>query len=176
MLAIFNSDLHKLFKSLRDSQLLKVTSFERDAQVEMAYLALWSIIEKSIKSMHPYAQKAKLLEGVIAWKLFLEGSASQKPSEIKNFIHGKPEKIPSDLSAIQKLFGPLPIVCEILNTDSKKGSTKWRDRRNDISHDALPFAKQETFLEYKQKLIDGIMEIEIAIINFEMNKPQKEKS
>lgn len=168
--------LYQTFIDLRDSQLVRATSFEENAQYEMAYLALWSVVEKSIKSMYPHAQKAKLLECVIAWKLFLEGSTSLKPSEIKKFTYGEPENIPSDLSAIEQLFGSMPKVCEILNTDPKKGSTKWRTRRNNIAHDALAFAKQTTFLEYKQKLIEGIREIERAMLNSEKIKAGARKS
>ncbi len=159
--------LYRLFIDQRDSQLLKATSFESHANYEMAYLALWTVVEKNIKLLQTHALKKKLLEDITAWKLFLEGASSIRPSDIRSFTYESSVKIPSDLSTIEQLFCPMPKVRSILNTDYKNGSTKWRDKRNRIAHDAEAFPKPATFSEYKKMLLEGIQEIENAILRFE---------
>ena len=57
----------------------------------------------------------------------------------------------------------LPIIKEIMNTNQKNGSKKWRDKRRDIAHGAAPFREKETYEEYRHKIMEGISEIERAL-------------
>lgn len=85
---------------LRTDQTRIAASYENNQSYEMAYIAIWSILEISLKDISPYA---------------------------------------------------------------KKGTTKWRDKRNRIAHNAEEFHKLDTYQEYKNKLLNGIDELVVSL-------------
>lgn len=67
-------------------------------------------------------------------------------------------------------YGELKLVSEIMNTQRKNGSTKWRDRRNNIAHQAMPFGSESKFHEYRDKILDGVNELEGALSTIKLKK------
>jgi hypothetical protein len=147
---------------LRTDQTRIAASYENNQSYEMAYIAIWSILEISLKDISPYAKKKVLLNRVSEWKNYLEGQSNNKPKEIRDFRCTRNETIPS-ITLIESLIGESPTIEEILNTDAKKGTTKWRDKRNRIAHNAEEFHKLDTYQEYKNKLLNGIDELVVSL-------------
>ena len=50
-----------------------------------------------------------------------------------------------------------------MNTNQKNGSIKWRNKRNDNAHGVAPFRKKDTYGESREKIMEGISEIERAL-------------
>ncbi|GGO74645.1 hypothetical protein GCM10010982_37950 [Bowmanella pacifica] len=140
--------------------------YEAAESNEMAYLSLWAVLEKGLKIIEVVRKREELYEQVCAWKDYLDGQNNKQPSAIKSFSLQEPEKIP-DVKVISGYMGGLPVVTEIMNTQSKNGSTKWRDRRNRIAHQAAPFGSNEKYEEFRDKICTGIDEMEKAIIDYE---------
>ena len=150
------------FNRLRTEQTVIAANYEENKSYEMAYIALWSILETALKDITPYAKKIVLLSKVNEWKDYLDGNSNNTPKEIRSFQCTRSDKIPP-VSLVEALLGECPIIREILNSESKNGSTKWRDKRNRIAHNAEGFHRLETYQEYKNKLLDGMDEFVRAI-------------
>jgi|SaaInlStandDraft_4_1057021.scaffolds.fasta_scaffold34181_2 hypothetical protein len=145
------------FNRLRTERIGVAENYEETQSYEMAYIALWSILESVLKDITPHAKKTVLLKKVNEWKDYLEGNGNNTPKKIGSFQCTRSDKIPP-ISLVEALLGDCPIIKEILNTESKSGSTKWRDKRNKIAHNAEEFHRFETYQEYKNKLLDGMDE------------------
>lgn len=157
-----SSTLLSDFQVLRNIALEESARFERELNFSMAYLTLWCVLEKTSKAMYPLAAESRLHFEIKAWESYLAKEAGEKaPTAIpaSYFLFGKPQRIP-EVEILEIKFGPLPKMKAIFNTVNKAGSTKWRDRRNDIAHNAATFTKASTFEEYKQKLFQGIEELD----------------
>ncbi|MBC8551924.1 MAG: hypothetical protein H8D23_19930 [Candidatus Brocadiales bacterium] len=150
-------DILESFNRLKAERVGVAADYEQSQSYEMAYIALWSILETALKDITPYAKKIVLLKKVNDWKDYLEGNSSNPPKEIRSFQITRSDKIPP-ISLVEALLGDCPTIREILNTESKNGSTKWRDKRNRIAHNAEEFHRLETYQEYKNKLLDGMDE------------------
>lgn len=59
----------------------------------------------------------------------------------------------------------LSTIKEIMNTNQKNGTRKWRKKRNDLAHGAAPFGSKVTYDEYNDKILEGIEELERALID-----------
>lgn len=140
------------------------SAYEESGSYEMAYMSLWSILETALKDISPYAKKIVLLTMINEWRVYLDKGGGKEPKSIKSFLRTRSEKIPP-IDLIEALLGDCPIIKEILNSESKNGSTKWRDKRNNIAHNAEGFHQLKTYLEYKNKLLDGINEFVIKLSN-----------
>ena len=153
------------FNRLRAEQVAIAANYEENHSYEMAYIALWSILETGLKDITPHAKKIMLLEKIIEWKDYLEGDG-RKPKAITRyqFKCTRSDKIPP-ISLVEKLLGDSPTIKEILNTESKSGSTKWRDKRNKIAHNTEDFHHFDTYQEYKNKLLNGIDEFAVLLAN-----------
>ena len=152
------------FNHNRAEQIRIAVGYEDNHSYEMAYIALWSVLETGLKDISPYAKKVILLNKINQWKSYLDGETNNEPKEIKSFQRTRSEKIPP-ISFIETYLGECPIIKEIMNTESKNGSTKWRDKRNKIAHNAEGFHRFETYQEYKNKLLDGMDEFVILLSN-----------
>lgn len=145
------------FTKLRTKQVEYAAAYEAKQSYEMAYIALWSVLEAALKDITPKAKQMSLLQKIHEWRLYLEAGGNSKPREIKSFQCTRSETIPH-ISLIEVLLGNCPTIKEILNTESKNGSTKWRDKRNNIAHNAEAFKQLKTYKEYKNKLLAGLDE------------------
>ena len=50
-----------------------------------------------------------------------------------------------------------------MHPKSGDSPTKWRKRRNDIAHRAEQFGSRKKYNEYRDKILEGISEIEQAL-------------
>ncbi len=142
------------FNRLRTEQIVIAANYEENQSYEMAYIALWSILETGLRDITPRAKKIVLINKVNEWKNYLDGSGTKPQKEISSFQFQctRSDKIPP-ISLVEALLGNCPTIKEILNTESRNGSTKWRDKRNRIAHNAEGFHRLETYQEYKNKLL-----------------------
>ena len=151
---------------LRKKQEALAFDYEEKASYEMAYLSWWYVLEKILKIMDAEYRKKHLYRQVCEWKKYLENHNPKKPNDFKSFNLTELENTP-DIGKIGKieehLDCELPIIKEIMNTNQKNGSKKWRDKRRDIAHGAAPFREKETYEEYRHKIMEGISEIERAL-------------
>lgn len=154
--------LHARLLEVRKEKEESAAKFEVAASYEMAYISLWSIVEKTLKDIDSWLRTQELYASVREWKLYLEGDIIKRPRDIKSFNLKESNKIP-DISYIEKHLGKLPRVKAIMNTQAKHGSTKWRDRRNNIAHNAEPFGKLETYKEYREAILAGIEELVLTL-------------
>lgn len=156
------SHLYDYLLELKKAYEEEAKAYESSASYEMAYLSLWIILEKMLKRVDFVARKRALYLHICEWKEYLEGKGKKRPSDIKSFILKEVEKIP-DFGKVEHVIGCAPITKEIMNAQPKNGSTKWRDRRNNIAHNAESFKRLETYRDYRDKLMEGILEIEILL-------------
>ena len=157
-----NTFFNELLK-LQEEQEKKVSSYEKTGSYEMAYLSLWFVLEKILKIIDTQRNKDNLYIQVCEWKEYLENPQSNKPKDIRSFILKESERIP-EIGSIEEYLGrKMPILKEIMNSQSKNGSIKWRDKRNRIAHSAEPFGKKETYDTYRDKILEGISEIKDVI-------------
>ena len=151
---------------LRKKQEALAFDYEDKASYEMAYLSRWYMLDKILRVIDTECRREQLYHQVCEWKKYLENQTSKKPNDIKSFNLTEQENTP-DIGKIGKieeyLDCELPIIKEIMNTKSGNGSTKWRDKRNNIAHRAEPFRKKETYEEYREKIMEGISEIERSL-------------
>lgn len=152
--------LRQEFYNLKTEQTKKALEYENSKSYEMAYLSYWVILEKGLKIIEVLRKREKLYSEICLWKEYFEGSEVKKPSDIRCFSLQEPEKIPEVKLISEFLQGKLPLVAEIMNTQQKQGTTKWRGRRNDIAHQAMSFGSESKFFEYRNKILDGIDELE----------------
>jgi len=150
------------FNTLRTEQIAVAAEYEESQSYEMAYIAIWSILETSLKDITPHAKKIVLLKKINEWKNYLEDNGRKPQNKIGSFQCTRSNTIPPIL-LIEALLGDCPIIKEILNTESKNGSTKWRNKRNKIAHTAEGFQRFETYQEYKNKLLNVLDEFARAL-------------
>jgi len=139
-------------------------TYEENGSYEMAYISLWSILETALKDISPYAKRVALLKLVNEWRAYLDEGGEKEPKTIRSFQCTKSDKIPP-IDLIEAFLGDCPTIKEILNSEPKNGSTKWRNKRNGIAHNAEGFHRTETYREYKNKLLDGINELGMKLSN-----------
>jgi len=150
------------FEKLKEKKIKSSKNYEDNECYEMAYIALWSIIETILKDIETKRKKNILIEKVSEWKNYLDGNRSKAPDEIRSFKYVQ-KNIPH-ISDIEESLSSCPIIKEIINTNPE--STKmWRNKRNDIAHKAKGFNKNyTTYKKYKDKLLKGIEELEKKLI------------
>jgi len=154
--------VYQQFKNIKNEQIGKAEAFESEYSFEMAYLAYWIILEKSLKVIEVVRRKEELYKLICEWKNYLEDVSKKTPKKITSFVLQEPEKIP-DAKVISEFIGGLPLVIEIMNTQNKNGSTKWRDKRNNIAHQSDSFGSENKYQEYKAKVLSGIDEVELRL-------------
>jgi len=151
------------FEQLKNNRIKDSENYENNESYEMAYIALWSIIETILKDIETKRKKDILLEKVTEWKNYLEGKR-KKPSKINSFEYVQ-KNIPP-ISGIEDSLGldSCPTIREIINTNSEEGTKMWRNKRNDIAHKAKGFKNYTTYKKYKDKILKGIKELEKNLI------------
>ena len=154
--------MYSSFENIRSEQLQKAENFEKEKSFEMAYLAYWIILEKTLKVIEVVRKKDKLYKSICEWKSYLENSSGKVPSKITSFTLQEPESIPN-VTQISDFIGALPVVTKVMNTQHKNGSTKWRDKRNNIAHQSDSFKTESKYIEYRNEIQSGILEIEARL-------------
>ncbi|MFN4318727.1 hypothetical protein [Acinetobacter parvus] len=150
------------FLGLRDEQLKLAQDYEKEASYEMAYVALWSVIEQTVKRVEEKRKYRELREKVVAWYEFFENELITKsPAPIKAF--DLDVKTIPDLITIHKSLGEAPAISKLLNSQSGSGSTKYRERRNAIAHHAQKFKDASIYSDYKETALAAIAELEDKI-------------
>lgn len=147
---------------IKKVQFEKAEVFEKNSSFEMAYLSYWIVLEKILKVIETRRKRDNFYNSICEWKLFLETGKGKTPVKIKLFSLKEVEKMP-EISSIESFIGKTPNVRKIMNTQSKNGSTKWRDKRNNIAHQSDSFGSENKYNEYKQMIIQGIAEIETVL-------------
>jgi hypothetical protein len=144
----------------------------RDAQVQeangskaMAYIALWSIVEKTLSNLESQRLEEKLKSELNQWINFLGNKDGSPPRNIKNFSF-EAVKLPNP-QGVKLLLGDAPAICKLIQTKAKGKSSKFRDKRNAIAHSAEDFKELSTFQEYKSTVLSAIDELEIKLMELE---------
>lgn len=141
-------------RKINKENITKAVSYEKKESYEMAYIYLWSILEKGLSLYANEAVKVKLQSQVKQWDKFLTGVSNKRPAAIKSFnTEYKSRSIPQ-VTQIESMLGKMNQVSKVLNT---KG--KWRIRRNNIAHNAADFYNAEKYKEYKYELLKAIDEL-----------------
>ena len=152
--------LLKAFLERKNNQLLLAEQYEKSGSLEIAYLALWAITEHTVKEVEEQRLKQKRFQDITDWYRFLsENGQYPRPSETKINCGVEVKNIPQ-LTNIEELLGLIPSITKLLQTNNKKGSTKYRDRRNEIAHHAAKFRDINTFQDYKETALSAIVELE----------------
>lgn len=144
----------------------------RDAQVQeangskaMAYIALWSIVEKTLSQLESQRLEEKLKSELNKWINFLGNKDGKQPCKIKSFSF-KTEKLPNS-QEVKVLLGDAPAICKLVQVKAKGKSSKFRDKRNAIAHSAEDFKELTTYQEYKSTVLNAIDELEIKLKELE---------
>ena len=159
MNAIYNQ-----FVELRKKQEELASDYEEKSSNGMAYISRWYVLEKILKILHTRIKADEIHNKVRKWwEEYLSNPDSNQAEPLKSLNLKEELRIPRVEDIEKHLDCELPVIKEIMNTKSGNGSTKWRDKRSDIAHRALPFGRDETYEEYRNKIIEGISEIEQAL-------------
>lgn len=150
------------FIILQEEKLKLADDYERSQSFEMAYISLWSVTEHTVKEVETVRKTKELKDKVSAWHYFLDGKTNRKrPQPIKSFVcEGK--SIP-DIELIKKSLGEVPAIAKLLNTQAKSGSTKYRDKRNAIAHQADKFRSFSVYEDYKETALSAISELKARL-------------
>ena len=149
---------------LRNKQEALAFEYEEKASYEMAYISRWCVLEKILKILDTQLKADEIHNKVHKWwEEYLSNPDSNQPEPLKSLYLKEAQRIPQVGKIEEHLDCELPIIKEIMHTKSGNSSTKWRIKRNDIAHRAEPFGKKETYEEYRNKIMEGISEIERAL-------------
>lgn len=156
------------FLERKQEQLKLANEYESAGNLEMAYVALWSVTEHTVKDIEVVRKTKALTLSITKWYEFLtEKKQVKRPKEINSFscsVNSIPE-----ISLIIKELGEVPAISKLLQTSNTKGiSSKFRDKRNSIAHRAERFLNPKIFNEYKQVALDSIQELEEKIKKMEV--------
>ena len=152
---------------LRKKQEALAVYYEEKASYEMAYLSRWYVLEKILKIIDTKLKTDELQNKVRKWwEEYVANPDSDQPEPLKSFQLQEAQRIPYSrrIEEIEKYFNKeLPIIKEIMHTKSGNSSTKWRRWRNNIAHRAKPFDDKEKYESCRDKIMEGISEIEQAL-------------
>ena len=162
--------IYKKFVELRNTQEDLACVYEEKSSYEMAYLSRWCVLERILKIIDAEYRKERLYRQVCEWKEHLENPSSKQPKLISrnSFTLKETSTIPDIRGIEEHLDYELPNIKVIMNTKSENGSKKWRDKRNDIAHRAEQFGSRKKYNEYRDKILEGISEIE-QVLNDKCN-------
>jgi hypothetical protein len=147
------------FIQFRDEKLKLAQDYELTQSYEMAYVALWSITEHTVKIIEELRRSKELRKQVLSWYEFFESnSAVNRPEPIKSFVC-EVRSIP-EIKLIQKSLGTAPAIAKLLQTKQKGKSSKYRDKRNAIAHHADKFKDVKVYHDYKKTALAAISELE----------------
>ncbi len=153
-MSVFN-DFTSLFKV--QSEIAEC--YELDGNYEMAYLALWSVTEHTVKEIQTHVNTRKLKNAIDEWHKYFQSSEELKrPKPIKNFACDV-KTIPQ-IKTLTEELGDIPAVSKLLQTKEKGKSSKYRDKRNAIAHKAEKFSSETVYKGYKVTALSAIQELE----------------
>lgn len=144
------------FYERREEAEANASLYEQSNNLEMAYLALWSVTEHTAKDVESIRLRRELKAKVCLWTEYLDGTGPA-PLPIKNFSL-EPQSIPS-IANLQSVLGEIPAVSKLLQTKAKGKSSKYRDKRNAIAHYAERFADKTRYNDYKSTAQAAIDEL-----------------
>ena len=154
---------------LQNMQETQAVEYEKGESYEMAYLSRWYILEKMLKILDTKLKADELHNKIRKWwEEYLSNPASNQLEQLKSLQLKEASNIPSAhrIKEIEKCFNmKLSAIKEIMHTKSGSTSTKWRKRRNDVAHGATPFREKERYEEFRKKIMEGISEIEEALLS-----------
>lgn len=147
------------FIQLRDEKVKLAEEYEQGKSYEMAYVALWSVTEHTVKTVEELRKYKELRKQVLAWYEFFEDNyVTQRPRPIKSFVC-EVKNIP-EIKLIQESLGAVPAIAKLLQTKQKGKSSKYRDKRNAIAHHADKFKDIDVYRDYKETALAAITELE----------------
>jgi len=151
----------KTFVELKSEKLAEAQKQEAGGSKAMAYIAMWSIVEKTLSELESERLERKLKLELQKWTDFLEKKIGKPPQPIKGFKF-ETDKLPNS-NGVQILLGDAPAICKLVQTQAKGKSSKYRDKRNAIAHSAEEFKDLSTFNEYKNVVMSAIEELELKL-------------
>lgn len=150
------------FIQLRDEKLKLAEEYDQAGSHEMAYVALWSVTEHTVKKVEEQRKTLELKARIIEWHQYFENEEETKrPSPIKSFVC-ETNSIPQT-RLIEKLLGSIPAISKLLQTSQKGISGKYRDKRNAIAHHAEKFKNESVYQDYKNTALAAIEELGIKL-------------
>ena len=144
----------EVFIKFKEEKILTAINYEKNKSYEMAYISLWSIMEKGITLYANEAVKIELYNKIKDWEKYLSGSSNKIPKEIKSFTLKYTRNNLPQVSLVEKALGEMKQVRKVLEP-----SGKWRTRRNNIAHNALRFYTKDKYMEYKHEMLLAIDEL-----------------
>jgi hypothetical protein len=147
------------FSKLRKDQSDAADNYELDGSYEMAYLALWTITEHTVKEIEVKTKTDKLKVGVGEWYQYFQSNRElERPKPIRSFVCDV-KTIPP-IKNLTEVLGEIPAIGKLLQTTQKGKSTKYRDKRNNIAHTAEKFRSEAIYQDYKNVALSAIEELE----------------
>ena len=159
-----NDDLLKAFDKLHAKKIALAKDFETKQSFEMAYIALWSMIECNIKCFEHAVNQG--LTNFDIWISCLEelAQAQMNSDSDDSDLHEPLRKNLPRQEFFLKFFGAdAPALIELM--DTKK---KYRRKRNKIAHSAEPFGRRETYENYKAKTDQAINEFRDILVDLKL--------
>jgi len=138
---------------IRELQLLHVEVYENNKQYETAYLALWSILEKFVKTVAYEYRREMLRSSLAEWTDYLDGKQEKRPESAPKCILDAitlPKK--NEFFACLNYFGFIAEkVWAVMDSQGR-----FRLRRNDIAHNAKRFGNKANYQEM-EKIMSGLI-------------------
>ncbi|EKT4485668.1 hypothetical protein JGK44_000039 [Shewanella algae] len=144
------------FYERREEAEANASLYEQCNNLEMAYLALWSVTEHTAKDVESMRLRRELKKKVRQWAEYLDGTGTAPPP-IKSFSLGT-QSIPP-IANLKSVLGEIPAVSKLLQTKAKGKSSKYRDKRNAIAHHAERFTDKTRYDDYKSTAQAAIDEL-----------------
>ena len=138
----------------REEQNKIADKYEQIKCYSLVYLAKWSIIEFTVKTVGSYLKKIKLRELLLEWIDYLDGKG-KKPEDIKDFKTDYTKSPIPDRKIIENI---IPLIPQTYNVLYK--TKNYRNIRNMIAHKGnCDIKKDETFIKHIDKLDKAIEEL-----------------
>ena len=100
------------FNKIREDQEKLASLYEEQESWEMAYLALWSILEHAMKNVANIAVRNNLKAALLQWVNYVDGKAKDQPQKIRSFAMSYGQiKIP-DVPLIEGELGGIEKITE----------------------------------------------------------------
>jgi hypothetical protein len=150
------------FVEFKNNKLIMANSYEEHGSLEMAYVALWSVTEHTVKSVEEHRKTQELKAKVKEWHQYFEnGGDKKRPPPIKSFVC-EVNSIPQT-KLIEKSLGSIPAITKLFQTSQKGTSGKYRDKRNSIAHHAEKFKNEDVYQDYKNTAFAAMVELEVKL-------------
>ncbi|MER0170663.1 MAG: hypothetical protein DU489_08680 [Nitrosomonas sp.] len=149
-----NKEILEELIELEEINIKLSTEYEEKQSYEMAFIAIWSILERIMKSIASVEIRKRLRLNIDDWVKYLNDPEKvEKPDEIRNFATEYTSHAIPHISLIEAAIGDVPELKELMNT---KG--KYRKKRNDIAHRADKMSKA-VYSDYKMAACAAIDEL-----------------